>query len=187
MCQGIPYQSLQFLGDRPAALYALHASRGPTLIINGLADSVVGIPLHGHGEAFFKDLQERTARLTGSRKDVFEFHLIPEVSHRPFFVTRPAALWLERHLDFPNWTEATLRSLPETHITRWATAYAVPLDRLYATEDREGGTRALGENVPALSRETLSVFRPDEWQREKVRLVYESWVEAARTLAPEGP
>ena len=34
--QGIRYQSLAFLGDPPAALYALHARRGPTLIINGL-------------------------------------------------------------------------------------------------------------------------------------------------------
>ena len=27
MCQGVPYRSLAFLGDRPAALYALHADR----------------------------------------------------------------------------------------------------------------------------------------------------------------
>jgi dienelactone hydrolase len=180
MCQGIPYQSLRFLGDRPAALYALHAARGPTLVVNGLADSVVGIPRHGHGEAFFKDLQGRAARLAGGQDRVFEFQLIPDVSHRPFFVTRPVALWLDRHLDFPNWTEATIRALPETHITRWATAYQVPLDPLYAGEDREGGTRALGENIPALSRATLSAFSPAEWEREKVRLVYESWVEAAR-------
>ncbi|MBM3854878.1 MAG: hypothetical protein FJ399_17290, partial [Verrucomicrobia bacterium] len=31
MCQGQPYQSLGFLGDRPATIYALHAARGPTL------------------------------------------------------------------------------------------------------------------------------------------------------------
>jgi dienelactone hydrolase len=187
MCQGIPYQSLQFLGDRPAALYALHATRGPTLIFNGLADSVVGIPGHGHGEVFFKDLQERAARLRGRRDGVFEFQFVPDVSHRPFFVTRPVALWLERQLDFPNWTEATIRALPETHITRWAMAYGVPLDRLYAGEDREGGTRALGEDIPGLSRAALSVFSPDEWEREKDRLVYESWVEAARARIKDGP
>jgi dienelactone hydrolase len=187
MCQGIPYQSLQFLGDRPAALYALHAARGPTLIVNGLADSVVGIPQLGDAEAFFKGLQEGTARLRGGREGVFDFQLLPDISHRPFFVTRPVALWLHRHLDFPNWTEATIRRMPETHITRWATAHGVPIDRLYATEDREGGTRALGEGVPALSRATLSVFSPDEWEREKGRLIYESWVEAARARVKEGP
>jgi dienelactone hydrolase len=61
MCQGLPYQSLQFLGDRPAAIYALHAARGPTLIFNGLADTVVAIPTHG--EPFFQDLGRRTALL----------------------------------------------------------------------------------------------------------------------------
>lgn len=187
MCQGIPYQALHFLGDRPAALYALHACRGPTLICNGLADSVVGIPNHNHGEAFFKDLQERTAHRKGGREGVFEFQLIPDVSHRPFFVTRLVVLWLQRQLGLPNWTDAALASMPETHILRWATAHGVPLDRLYATEEREGGTRALGEDVPALSRQTLSVFRPEEWEREKSRLIYESWVEAARAQVKQAP
>lgn len=186
MCQGVPYQSLQFLGDRPAALYALHACRGPTLIVNGLADTVVGIPALGDVEAFFKNLQERTARVKGDREGVFEFQLVPEVSHRPFFVTKPVALWLERHLDFPIWTEATIQSMPETHITRWALAHSVSMDKLYATEDREGGTRALGEGVPALTRAMLSVFSAEEWEREKSKLIYESWVEAARARVKDG-
>jgi hypothetical protein len=186
MCQGIPYQSLQFLGDRAAALYALHAARGPTLIVNGTADSVVGIPGHGHDDAFFRDLRERVARLGTDRDRVFDFQFVPDVSHRPFFVTRPVAAWLERKLDFPNWTEATIRSMPTTQIGRWAAVNGVPLDRLYATEDREGGTPALGENVPALSRDQLSVFGPEEWQREKKRFVYESWVEAARARVGGG-
>lgn len=180
MCQGIPYQSLPFLGDRPAALYALHACRGPTLIVNGLADTVVGIPALGDVDRFFKDLQNRTARLKGDREGLFEFQLVPEVSHRPFFITRPVALWLDRHLDFPNWTEATIQSMPETHIIRWATAYSVSMDKLYASEDREGGTRALGEGIPALTRAQLSVFGEGDWEREKSTLIYESWVEAAR-------
>jgi dienelactone hydrolase len=187
MCQGIPYQALGFLRDRPAALYALHASRGPTLILNGLEDSVVGIPQHGHGEAFFNDLQKRTARFRGTSDGVFEFQLIPKVSHRPFFVTLPAALWLQQHLDFPNWSQARIRSMPQTHITRWATAFGVPIDRSYAGEDREGGTRAVGENVPALSRAQLSVFSRDDWEKEKGHLIYEKWVEAARTRVKEGP
>jgi hypothetical protein len=37
MCQGIPYLSLMFLGDRPAALYAMRASIGPMLVFNGTA------------------------------------------------------------------------------------------------------------------------------------------------------
>ena len=39
MCQGTPYRSLAFLGDRAATIYALHASRGATLIYNSLEDT----------------------------------------------------------------------------------------------------------------------------------------------------
>jgi len=184
MCQGLPYQSLQFLGDRPAAIYALHAARGPTLIFNGLADTVVAIPTHG--EAFFKDLQQRTARLHGGSKGIFDYRLVPDVSHRPFFVTREVALWLERQLNFPNWTEAQIQDMPTTHISRWAAANAVAMDRGYASEDREGGTEALGAGVPGLSRDQLSVFTAEEWERQKPRLLYETWAQAATSAAAAG-
>jgi dienelactone hydrolase len=180
MCTGTPYQSLTLLGDRPAVIYALHASRGPTLLLNGTADSVVGIPNHKHDEAFFKDLQARTARLKGNSETIFDFELVPNVSHRPFFVTRDAALWLERQVDLPNWTAATIRALPETHISRWAKDQNVEMDRGYIAEDREGGTQALGQGIPGLSRADLSVFKADEWEQRKPQLIYESWVAKAR-------
>src|SRR5690606_966494 len=90
MCQGRPYRALAFLGDRPAAIYALHASRGPTLIYNGLEDTVVNIP--NHGEAHFRAMRERTVQLRGRSDGVFESVLVPGASHRPFFVTKPVAL-----------------------------------------------------------------------------------------------
>lgn len=178
MCQGLPYQALRFLGDRPAAIYALHASRGPTLIFNGLADTVVAIPTHG--EAFFHDLRLRTARLCGKSDGVFDFELAEGVSHRPFFVTRGVAHWLERQLDFPNWTPEQIESLPTTHISQWAAEHHVAMDRGYVAEDREGGTLALGVGVPGLSRGDLSVFSAAEWERQKPRLIYETWVQKAR-------
>lgn len=186
MCQGLPYQSLQFLGDRPAAIYALHAARGPTLIFNGLADTVVAIPTHG--EPFFLDLRRRASQLHGGTDGVFDYQLVPDVSHRPFFVTREVALWLEQHLDFPNWTAADIQTMPTTHISRWTQANGVSLDRGYASEDREGGTRALGEGIPGLSRNDLSVFTADEWERLKPQLIYENWVEHSRAaIASRSP
>jgi dienelactone hydrolase len=185
MCQGLPYQSLQFLGDRPAAIYALHAARGPTLIFNGLADTVVAIPTHG--ESFFQDLQRRTALLHGGSSGVFEHRLIPDVSHRPFFVTPEVAQWLEQRLDFPHWAAADIPSMPTTHISRWAQANDVSLDRGYASEDREGGTRALGEGVPGLSRGELSVFTAADWELQKERLLYETWVAKAREAMTSDP
>lgn len=177
MCQGIPYRSLAFLGDRPAAIYALHASRGPALVFNGLEDTVVAIPTHR--EAFFEDLQRRTAKLRGSSEGIFETGFAAGASHRPYFVTRPVALWLERRLDFPNWTESGVEAMPETHISEWARARGVEMDPLYSTEQREGGVRALGTDIPGLRRDLLSVFGPEEWSREKDRLILESWVQHA--------
>jgi len=182
MCQSWPYRSLAFLGDRPAAVYALHASRGPTLIWNGLADTVVA--MDRHGEPFFKDLRERTVRLRGKADGVLETGFTPAASHRPYFVTRPVALWLEKQLDLPNWTEATIKAMPETQISEWAKRRNVPMDKLYATEEREGGTPALGADIPGYSRNDLSVFTPQEWESHKKELILETWVAAAQKQKP---
>jgi dienelactone hydrolase len=179
MCQGTPYRALSFLGDRPAAIYTLNARRGPTLVYNGLADTVVAIPTHG--EEFFADLRERTQRLGAKATNLFEARFVPGASHRPFFVTRPVALWLDRQLDFPAWSQADIVAMSETHIGPWALARGVAMDKLYATEEREGGTRALGSDVPAIDRSELFVFSAAEWDQRKDRMIYEQWVEAAKT------
>jgi dienelactone hydrolase len=186
MCQGIPYRSLSFLGDRPAQLYALHAKRGATLVYNGLEDTVVAIP--SHGPDFFQDLQQRTQRLVPGKR-IFDVEFMPGASHRPYFVTKPVAFWLEKELDFPNWTPESLPSLPETHISEWAAQNHVEMDPGYANEQREGGTRAIGIAVPGLTRRELSVFSEGEWQRAKDTLIYEGWLRRAKALvaAENGP
>jgi dienelactone hydrolase len=178
MCQGTPYQSLQPLGDRPAAIYSLHAARGATLIFNGLEDDTVRIPKDA--SIFFENLRARAAALAGRSRPMFDVGFVPGVGHRPFFVTQPVALWLERQLDFPNWTDATIEGLPVTHISEWARRERVEMDPLYATEHREGGTRALGAGVPGLTRRDLSVFTEKEWQAEKRLFVHQRWRELAR-------
>jgi len=177
MCQGLPYKALSFLGDRPAVMYALHASRGATLTYNGLQDTTVSIPTHGPD--FFADMHRRAAQLHGTTGGLFEYEFTSG-AHRPYFVTKPVARWLERQLDFPNWTDSDIAALPVTHIGEWARDHGVALDRLYASEEREGGTPALGAGVPALSRQELSVFTPEQWEQQKNRLIYEAWLEAAR-------
>ena len=159
-------------------IYALHAARGPTLIFNGLGDSVVGIP--SHGEAFFTDLRTRTVQLRGSTAGVFETGFAPtNASHRPYFMTRPVVQWLEQQMDFPNWTAKTIRSMPETKISGWSEQNGVALDKLYGTEEREGGTLALGKDIPGYDRETLNVFSRAEWEAIKKDYILESWLEAA--------
>ena len=178
MCQGTPYRALAFLGDRPAVLYALHAARGPTLIYNGTEDTTVAIPTYG--EAHLREVRARTEKLRTTDQGLFEFAFHPGTGHRPYFVTRPVAQWLERQLDFPQWTPAAIEALPETHIATWAKHNAVTMDPLYATEHREAGTRALGADVPALPREALYVFTAEEWTRRKASMIHESWLREAK-------
>ncbi|HET8546776.1 MAG TPA: prolyl oligopeptidase family serine peptidase, partial [Bryobacteraceae bacterium] len=179
MCQGIPYRSLAFLGDRAAALYALHAARGSTLVYNGLEDTTVAIPRFG--VTGFRDLRQRVASLRGTSEGVFETGFLPGVGHRPHWITRPVALWLERRLDFPNWTAAMIAAMPETHISKWARTHSVPIDPLYADEHREGGVRALGRDVPALTRAELSVLTAEEWANRREQFIHESWLARARS------
>ena len=155
MCQAIPYKSLMFLGDRGAVLYTLHALRGHTFVFNGTLDGVVtSEPLGPQG--FFEDLRKRTIALHGSDKNVFDFGLETGTGHRPYFVTRPAVLWLARQLHFPNWTEAEIAKMPDTLVGEWARQEQVYIEPAYATEVREAGARALGSGIPGVAREQLT-------------------------------
>ena len=184
MCQAIPYKSLLALGDRGAVLYSLHAARGRTFIFNATADRVVATePLGPQG--FFEDLRKRTIALNGSARNVFEFALEPGAGHRPFFVTRPVALWLARQLRFPNWTEAEIAAMPETHIGPWALKERVYIEPVYNTEEREAGARALGACIPGVAREQLHAVPLEEWKRNRDRYVYESWIARAKALVAE--
>jgi cellobiose epimerase len=178
MCSALPYRSLSFLGDRPAAIYALHASRGPTLLWNGLRDDVMTIDKQGL--SFFQDMRQRTIAIRGSAEGVFEMGFDPQASHRPYFLTRPVALWLKKQLDLPNWTEEAIRVMPETRSGQWAEKNGILIDRLYATEEREGGTPALGSDVPGYTRDELSVLSADEWQVRKREFILETWLQSAR-------
>jgi hypothetical protein len=167
MCQAYPYKALRFLGDRAAVLYSLH---NRTLVYNGLEDTTVAIPQFG--ESGFRDLQTRTARLRGGLALETMFH--PGTGHRPYFVTKPVALWMEKRLDFPAWSAQQIETMTTSRISEWAKANAVDMDPLYATEHREGGTPALGSGVPGIPRAQLHVFSETEWQSARENLIHES-------------
>lgn len=179
MCQALPWRSLAFLGEeRGAMIYALHAARGPTLVWNGRADTVVDMPRTQ--EPFFDALRERVAALRGTRENLLEFGFTEGTSHRPYWLEKPAMLWLERTLGFPRATAASIRNAATLHVAEWAARTGHPMDKLYATEEREGGARVVTGDVPAITREQLSVFTPAEWAREKPRLAFDAWAAAAR-------
>jgi len=174
MCQGLPYQSLRFLGDRPAIIYALQAERGHALIWNGREDIC---NIKKTQEPFFDDLRTRVAMLTDKKENIFTYGFTPApASHRPYFITKPVTLWLEQQIDFPNWTKEQIEAMPETHISEWSTTTNFPIDKMYATEVREGGTMAVGTDVPAIEREQLSVFTPEEWEKVKQDYMFDVWI-----------
>jgi len=182
MCQARPYQALSVLGDKGAVLYALNQRRGPTFIINGTADTLVDIP--HHLEPWFQQLRERVEAITGTKRNIFDTYFIPNVSHRPNWVTLPAALWLQQTLNFPNWNAKEIAALPETHISEWAAKNRVDMDRGYIQEDREGGVMALRDDVPNVPRSELNVLTAAKWEQQKANFVYQYWVEHA--LAADG-
>ena len=183
MCQAIPYQSLKVLGDRGPVIFALQAKNGPTLIWNGTADTVVDIP--HHGPDFFKQLHEQTADLLGSPKHVFEFGFTPNGGHRPYFVTKPVALWLAKTLKFPNWSADQIESMPETHISHWAARNGIVSNSL-KSETGEGGTLGLGNDIPAVNRDLLHALPESVWSAERGRYVYETWVDHAKAAIRSG-
>ena len=95
---------------------------------------------------------------------MFEYRFEPGVSHRPYFVTRPVALWLQRRLKISEVDRKGDR--PETHVSEWAQAHNAPMDRGYSNEQREGGAMALGTEIPVPSRQDPNVVEPGEWRRD---------------------
>jgi dienelactone hydrolase len=182
ICQGWAYRSLKFLGDRPATLYALQADRGPTLVWNGRGDKVVEIAKTL--DPFFSDLRSRVIALRGSDENVFEFGFTPVTGHQPYFLTKPVALWLQRQLHFPNWTEAGVAAMPETAVGDWAQANGLTLGAGLTSPAGPGmpagGLLVLGRDFPGYAREDLSVFSPSEWEAVKSSYILETWVTAAR-------
>ena len=180
MCQSGPSKALDFLPDRGAILYALNQRRGSTLIMNGTADPVI-VSVNTQ-EPFFARLRERTAAVSGTSAGLFETYWFPGAGHRPNFVTRPAALWLEQQLHFPNWTEDKIRSAGEVKVSEWAAATGAHVGQRFQTELSENGVRALISDVPNVPREELQAVPAAEWRRNKDDFTWEQWVTRASAL-----
>lgn len=179
MCQGGPYQALSFLPDKGAILYALHQRAGETLVLNGEEDNLVTAP--HHGESFFADLNTRVQALAGPHVPKIEYRFYPGVGHRPSWVNRDAATWLNARLHFPRWQNV---SLGETHIAEWAATTGAHINHGYESEKREGGIHALGRDFPAPTRAQLQVVPMAEWKAHEDLYTWQGW--AKRTLIAEG-
>ncbi|MES2393256.1 MAG: acetylxylan esterase [Acidobacteriota bacterium] len=192
LCQRAPYVTLkqaQYLGDhRGDDLFLLNAMRGPTFIMNGAGDGVMGIP--DRDPAWFNQQRAKLLKDCGAAgknacANVFTSILYgKEVGHRPSWVNRDGVHWLNAQLHFPLWnTDAKIDAQGTTHVSEWITANHVAISPNYFPEQREGGLNAVGTGFPGISRADLSVLPDADWQRLKDQLTYEAW--AAKTMATE--
>jgi dienelactone hydrolase len=180
-CQSPPYRSLSVLGDRGAVLYALNAARGPMLVMNGDADTVMDMA--NHPPEWFATVRARATALRGTDQNMFTVILYPRISHRTSWVDRDGVTWLNQQIHFANWTAAQIASAPTTHVSTWAKANNVDITPNYIREDREGGLDALGTGLPGLTRKDLTALSDADWQANKDRLTYEAW--AQKTIAAQ--
>ena len=175
MCQSGPYHALEFLGDRPAAIYTLNARRGVTFIFNGTADNVVAIPTHGPD--FLADLRERTIAMNGSATNIFETYFDEGAKHRPSWITKRAAIWLNDQLHFANW--ADFSKLPTITIGDWAAKSDFNMRESAHRDDQAGGLLTMDAGVPKLSRDQLYIMPREEWEKHRSEFVHASWAAAA--------
>lgn len=188
MCQGGTYQALSFLPDKAAILYALHQRAGNTLVMNGLVDSLVATP--HHFQSFFADLNRRVQALAGPSVSTIDTVFYPGVGHRPSWVNRDAAEWLNTRLHFPRWQNASIDSLGETHIAAWADATGATINKGYEVETKEGGIEAVGHSFPAPSIDQLQVVPLAKWQAHEDEYVWQALARKillAQGLPPDVP
>jgi len=180
-CQSPPYRALQVIGDRGPILYALNAERGPMLVMNGLADTVMDIP--HHPPSWFEEVRARAIAIRGTDKNMFTTVFYPGVSHRPSWVNRDGAEWLEKNIHFAMWTEQEIESMPVIKVAKWTEETGVPIGKNESRDDREGGIEALAAGLPGIQRQDLMVLPDADWESLKEQLTYEAW--AAKASAAE--
>ena len=102
-----------------------------------------------------------------------------------FAFTRPVAHWLDRQLDLPAWSRRVSKPCPRHASAPGRRPVAWPSTRSTQPRAQEGGTPALRERIPRNhSRRSVRLLARGLAKAED-RLIYESWVEAARAqVAP---
>lgn len=182
MCQGGPYQALSFLPDKGAILYANRQRAGETLLLNGAEDNLLAAP--HHGPSFFADLNARVRAVGGQGLPAIDARFYPGVGHRPSWVDRDAAEWLNARLQFPHWKGVSIESLGESRIGDWAAATGARINNGYGSEKTEAGVRGVGKNFPAPSTAQLEAVPMAEWTAHEDLYTWQGW--AKRTLEAEG-
>ncbi len=185
-CTRMPYAAFtRLMGyDEMTALLAPHAA---TLFMVGEKDEV--IDPDERGAATVRELKANVAGarrilqeagVEGEIEAVFE----PDADHRPYFLSRRGAAWMQSHLMRPEERRAV--SEATVPFGAWADGQGHAIERLYNTEARERGLEAV--DVGAVYREPaeLACF-PAEW-KPTAEYTMAGWVErTVKANADEPP
>lgn len=155
-CTNMPYQAF---GERMPFTEMNALLYGPTLVINGAADTILE-PDEG-GAGFVREVR---ATLAGARRILDDAgierelgeHWVPNACHRPYFLTHAPAAWLQRHLVPEHARHAVRPGI--TVFGDWADANGIELEKLYATEARQRGTRCVDIGAVYYAPEELACF-----------------------------
>jgi len=182
-CQVAPYKALNAAMQNKAGdlLYEHIAEFTPALIMNGTADGL--ITKFNEQQPWFDALRDRIQKPQLTDQYLPEIIFYKDTGHRPSFVNRDAALWLNHQLHFPNWTDAQIGAFPTITAHDWSTRNNVPINTPYDTPLSEGSVEALDLHLPGIPRAQLQAIPEPEWQRNSKSFTFDAWL--AHALATE--
>lgn len=140
----------------------------------------------GHDENWFESLRKQTMGALATSKNLLQTDPASGTSPRAEFLTRKTALWLEQELQFPNWTKKDIEAMPETRVMDWAMKTGLTSPRGIRDENGEGGTMALGTDIPAVPRADLHAIPEAVWDAERDNFLYETWMDRAKSAIRSG-
>ncbi|HEX7361493.1 MAG TPA: hypothetical protein VF283_13470 [Bryobacteraceae bacterium] len=157
-------QAANYLSHRsdvdPKRIAVLGSSGSFAALLACAVDTQVRACMLGGGSELFATLDKQAAAQLSSSKNVLNYS-----GRQPYFLSKPAALWLEKKLKFRNWTGKKIQAMPET---------------------QKAGTTVLGANIPSVPRDELYAVPKVVWQFQKNNYTYESWLARAKAAIAHG-
>jgi hypothetical protein len=102
-------------------------------------------------------------------------------------MTRPAAIFLEYQLHFPNWTPEQIEQMPTLKAADWVKRTGVRISKGYIVDVKEGGIPILDLNLPGLTREQLTAVPKARWDKDPGTYNLAGWIPLALKAEAKTP
>ncbi len=164
-CTRVPNHKLRAVCTWPEFL-ALGARQGGLLVLNGDTDAI--IDSDGSGTVW----RDTIAHLTEIDPDATHLRtwFFPGGGHRPYHGSRQALLYIHEQLGTPALTRDAIMALPELNYGQWCDRHGIQLEPLYGTDRHYRGAMLPDFGLTPIPREELTVFTPDESNRQDISL-----------------